>query len=346
MEDTLKGILNNAAEEVRAVESRAQFEAYKARYVGPGGALTAVMKGMGKLAPEEKPVMGKRINEVKRELEKIFEETLRAIDKREMLARLGPPIDVSLPSPDSGPGSLHPLTRVREEICRIFRQIGFTVAEGPEVETEYFCFDALNTPADHPARDLQDTYYFPDKARFGNIAKKSDERYLLRTHTSSVQIRTMLKQDPPVRIISPGRCFRRDTADATHSANFHQVEGLYVDRNVSVKDLKALLDYFMRALLGPDAKTRFRPHFFPYTEPSFEVDFSAAHLAKVGSKWIEIAGCGMVHPSVFESVGYDPDTYSGFAFGMGIERIAMILYGVDDIRYFYQNDQRFLKQFA
>jgi phenylalanyl-tRNA synthetase alpha chain len=346
MEDTLQTILETATDEVKAVESRAQFEAFKARFVGPSGALTAVMKGMGKLPPEQKPVVGKRINEVKRSLEALFEETLEAIGQREILSRLGPPVDVSLPSPDTGPGSRHPLNLVREEIQRIFRQIGFTVAEGPEVETEYFCFDALNTPADHPARDLQDTYYFPDRAHFGNVSKNGKERYLLRTHTSSVQIRTMLKQDPPVRIISPGRCFRRDTADATHSANFHQVEGLYVDKDVSVKDLKALLDYFMKALLGADAKTRFRPHFFPYTEPSFEVDFSAAHLAKVGSKWIEIAGCGMVHPAVFESVGYDPEKYSGFAFGMGIERIAMILYGVDDIRYFYQNDRRFLEQFA
>jgi phenylalanyl-tRNA synthetase alpha chain len=346
MEETLQEILENAASEVKAVESRAAFEAFKARFVGPSGALTVAMKGIGKLPADQKPLIGRRINEVKRELEQLFESTLAAISEREILAKLGPPVDVTLPSPDPGRGSLHPLTQVRDEVCRIFRQVGFTVAEGPEVETEYFCFDALNTPADHPARDLQDTYYFSEDARFGNISKKGNERYLLRTHTSSVQIRTMLRQPPPVRIVSPGRCFRRDTADATHSANFHQIEGLYVDKNVSVKDLKALLDYFMKALLGADAKTRFRPHFFPYTEPSFEVDFSAAHLAKVGSKWIEIAGCGMVHPSVFEAVGYDPEVYSGFAFGMGIERIAMILYGVDDIRYFYQNDHRFLRQFS
>jgi phenylalanyl-tRNA synthetase alpha chain len=346
MEETLQQILEKAGEEVAAVRTRAEFESFKARFVGPSGALTSAMKGMGALPAEQRPVMGRRINEVKRALEGLFESTLATISEREMLARLGPPVDITLPSPDAGPGSVHPLTQVRDEICRIFRQIGFTVAEGPEVETEYYCFDALNTPDDHPARDLQDTYYFPGESRFANVSKKGDERYLLRTHTSSVQIRTMLKQQPPVRIISPGRCFRRDTADATHSANFHQVEGLYVDKDVSVKDLKALLDHFMKALLGNDAKTRFRPHFFPYTEPSFEVDFSAAHLAKVGSKWIEIAGCGMVHPSVFESVGYDPEVYSGFAFGMGVERIAMILHGVDDIRYFYQNDHRFLKQFS
>lgn len=346
MEETLQSILEKAAGEVEAVETQAEFEAFKARYVGPSGALTAAMKGIGQLPPDQRPIIGRQVNVVKKGLEEIFEKTLSAISEREMLARLGPPVDVTLPSPDGGHGIPHPLMQVRDEVCRIFRQVGFTVAEGPEVESEYYCFDALNTPADHPARDLQDTYYFPNSARFGNISKKGDERYLLRTHTSSVQIRTMLNQEPPVRIVSPGRCFRRDTADATHSANFHQIEGLYVDKNVTVRDLKALLDHFIKALLGSDARTRFRPHFFPYTEPSFEVDFAAEHLAKVGSDWIEIAGCGMVHPSIFEMVGYDPEVYSGFAFGMGIERIAMILYGVDDIRYFYQNDHRFLKQFS
>ena len=220
------------------------------------------------------------------------------------------------------------------------------MAEGTEVETEYYCFDALNTPDNHPARDLQDTFYLKDDIAFGNVSKKTDERYLLRTHTSSVQIRTMLETEPPVRIISPGRCFRRDTVDATHSANFHQVEGLYVDKHVTVRDLKATLDYFFEQLLGKGTTTRFRPHFFPYTEPSFEVDFSSSHLAKLGSDWVEIAGCGMVEPEVFAAVDYDPELYSGFAFGMGIERIAMIVYGIDDIRYFYQNDHRFLKQFV
>ncbi len=347
MDETLQALIDKAAKQVDGVKTRAEFEAFKARFVGPAGELTAAMKRIATLPKEEKPAFGKRINEAKQALESLFDDCLRAISRDELAARIGPPVDVTLPAPgDPHPGSLHPLTQVRDEICRIFRQIGFSVAEGPEVETEYFCFDALNTPADHPARDLQDTYYFPESAKFGNISKNGTERNLLRTHTSSVQIRTMLKEEPPVRIISPGRCFRRDTADATHSANFHQVEGLCVDKNVSVKDLKALLDYFIKSLLGADARTRFRPHFFPYTEPSFEVDFASSHLAKVGSKWIEIAGCGMVHPSVFESVGYDPETYSGYAFGMGIERIAMILHGVDDIRYFYQNDHRFLKQFA
>ncbi len=346
MEDKLQSILEGARQGAKDVATRAELEAFKARLVGPKGELTQVVKGMGSVPKEDKPRVGRSLNEVKKGVEALFDDLLRTIEEKETAARLGPPLDPSLPSPDGSRGSLHPLARVREEICAIFRKVGFSVVEGPEVETEYYCFDALNTPSDHPARDLQDTYYLPEDARFGNISKKEDERYLLRTHTSSVQIRHMLKTPPPVRVVSPGRCFRRDTADATHSANFHQIEGLYVDEDVSVKALKALLDYFIRSLLGKDARTRFRPHFFPYTGPSFEVDFSSSHLRKLGSEWIEIAGCGIVHPSVFDAVGYDRQKYSGFAFGMGIERIAMILYGVDDIRYFYQNDLRFLQQFA
>lgn len=345
MEEEYQKILQKAKASIQTVETRPDFEAFKASIVGPNGELTKAMKGMAKVPKEDKPRVGKALNLVKRELEQLFQKQLKAIEDREMAARIGPPVDPSLPVPGEAKGGQHPLTKVREEIIHIFRRVGFSVAEGPEVETEYYCFDALNTPSDHPARDLQDTYYFPPQTRFANISQKEKERYLLRTHTSSVQIRTMLETKPPIRIVSPGRCFRRDTADATHSANFHQIEGLYVDRKVSVRDLKALLDYFIKSLLGPSAKTRFRPHFFPYTEPSFEVDFSASHLGKVGSQWIEIAGCGLVHPSVFESVGYDSKEWSGFAFGMGIERIAMILHGVDDIRYFYQNDQRFLQQF-
>ncbi len=346
MEDELKNIVASAQAKVAAASTRAAFEAVKAEITGPNGALTRVMKNMGAIAKEDRPAFGKLVNQAKLEIQAFYDAALAALDQAELAAKIGPAIDVSLPSTIYGPGSLHPLTKVREEVCRIFKQIGFTVVEGTEVETEYYCFDALNTPADHPARDLQDTFYLSETAQFGNVSKKEDERYLLRTHTSSVQIRTMLKEKPPLRVISPGRCFRRDTVDATHSANFHQIEGLYIDENVSVRDLKAVLDYFFEQLLGKGTKTRFRPHFFPYTEPSFEVDFSASHLAKLGSDWVEIAGCGMVEPAVFDSVGYDAEKYSGFAFGMGIERIAMILYGIDDIRYFYQNDARFLGQFA
>ena len=346
MEKKLDEIVAFAGQQADRVTTRAQLESLKAEVSGPNGRLTGVMKGMKDVPKEDRPAFGKRINEAKQAVQVIFDSILETVEASEIAAELGPAVDPSLSSPDFGPGSLHPLTQIREEICRIFKQIGFTVAEGTEVETEYFCFDALNTPDNHPARDLQDTFYLQDEVTFANVSKKTDERYLLRTHTSSVQIRTMLETEPPVRIISPGRCFRRDTVDATHSANFHQVEGLYVDKHVTVRDLKATLDYFFEQLLGKGTKTRFRPHFFPYTEPSFEVDFSSSHLAKLGSDWVEIAGCGMVEPEVFAAVDYDPEVYSGFAFGMGIERIAMIVYGIDDIRYFYQNDHRFLRQFA
>lgn len=347
MQETLNTLLAKAAAELPALKSRAEFEAAKARYVGPNGEFTALMKQMGAVPKEQRPAMGKLVNEAKGRLQVQLDAALARIGDAEIAAQLGPAIDPTLPSPDAGPGTYHPLTLVREEMCRILRKAGFTVVEGPEVETEYYCFDALNTPADHPARDVQDTFYFPEPARFGNVAKKTpEEKYLLRTHTSSVQIRTMLKGNPPIRIVSPGRVYRRDTSDATHSANFHQIECLYVDRNVTVRDLKALLDYIFASLLGPDTKTRFRPHYFGYTEPSFEVDLSAQHLPKVNKEWIEIGGCGMVDPAVFEGVGYDPEVWSGYAFGMGLERLAMLMYGIDDIRYFYQNDLRFLKQFA
>lgn len=347
MQDTLTALVAKAKSELATLAARPEFEAAKARYVGPNGELTGLMKQMGSVPKDERPAMGKLINEAKARIQEQLDTALRRIEGSELQSKLGPSIDATLPSPDAQPGSRHPLTLVRDEICSILRKVGFTVAEGTEVETEYYCFDALNTPADHPARDAQDTFYLPDSVRFGNISKKvPGEKYLLRTHTSSVQIRTMLKGEPPIRIISPGRCFRRDTVDATHSANFHQVEALYVDKGVTVSDLKALIDYLLKSLLGSDTKVRFRPHYFGYTEPSFEVDLSAKHLPKVNKEWVELCGCGMVDPQVFENVGYDPKVWSGYAFGMGLERLAMLLYGIDDIRYFYQNDLRFLKQFA
>jgi phenylalanyl-tRNA synthetase alpha chain len=347
MHDQLTALLAKATAELAVLPSRPDFEAAKARLVGPNGELTALMKQMGSVPKDQRPALGKLINEAKTQLQSLLDDALRRIANAEIAAQIGVSIDPTLPSPDPGPGTRHPLTLVREEMCRILHKVGFAVADGPEVETEFYCFDALNTPVDHPARDAQDTFYFPETTRFGNIAPHTPgERYLLRTHTSSVQIRTMLQQPPPLRIVSPGRCFRRDTTDASHSANFHQLECLYVDRDVTVRDLKALLDYIFTSLLGPGTKTRFRPHYFGYTEPSFEVDLSAKHLPKVNKEWIEIGGCGMVDPSVFEAVGYDPEIWSGYAFGMGLERLAMTLYGIDDIRYFYQNDLRFLKQFA
>lgn len=347
MQDKLSALVAKAAAELPVLKSRPEFEAAKARFVGPNGELTGLMKQMGAVPKDQRPAVGKLINEAKTQIQAHLDAALAQIEALELQAQLGPAIDPTLPSPDAGPGTYHPLTLVREEMCRILRKVGFVVADGPEVETEYFCFDALNTPADHPARDAQDTFYFPENSRFGNVAKKTpNEKYLLRTHTSSVQIRTMLKGQPPIRIVSPGRVYRRDTTDATHSANFHQLECLYVDKNVTVRDLKALLDYIFASLLGKETKTRFRPHYFGYTEPSFEVDLSAKHLPKVKKEWIEIGGCGMVDPTVFSAVGYNPEVWSGYAFGMGLERLAMLLYGIDDIRYFYQNDLRFLKQFA
>jgi phenylalanyl-tRNA synthetase alpha chain len=346
MQEQLSSLLAKAAAEFQAVRGRPELEAAKARYVGPNGEFTALMKQLGSVPKEERPAVGRMVNEAKARLQALVDAKLRQVEDGELAARLGPPVDPTLPSPDPAPGTFHPLTLVREEVCRILRKVGFSVADGPEVETEFYCFDALNTPRDHPARDAQDTFYFPREARFANVSRhQPDERYLLRTHTSSVQVRTMMKGPPPIRIVSPGRVYRRDTTDASHSANFHQIECLYVDRNVTVRDLKALLDYLFEALLGPGTKTRFRPHYFGYTEPSFEVDLSARHLPKVGKEWIEIGGCGIVDPEVFRAVGYDPEVWTGYAFGMGIERLAMTVYGIDDIRVFYQNDMRLLRQF-
>jgi phenylalanyl-tRNA synthetase alpha chain len=346
MQEELTAIVTGVRDAAPKIETRAEFEAFKATISGPKGSLTNVMKGMGKVPKEDKPALGKLINEAKQAVTAAFDAVLERLEATELAAKLGPAIDPSLPAPDLDRGTLHPIAQVREEMVALFRRIGFSVAEATEVETEHYCFDALNIPSDHPARDMQDSYYLPDELKVSNVGKHSDEKYLLRTHTSTVQIRSMLKEKPPIRIVAPGRCFRRDTPDATHSANFHQIEGLYVDKNVTLLDLKATLDHFVKTIFGPKAKTRLRPSFFPFTEPSFEMDFFSPDLGKLSNKWLEIMGCGMVDPEVFKAVGIDPEVYTGYAFGMGIERIAMILQGVDDIRYYYQNDVRFLKQFA
>jgi phenylalanyl-tRNA synthetase alpha chain len=308
------------------------LEQAKGAWLGPHGKFTALMKQLGALPREERPAAGKRINQAKVELEAALAERRREPGTHR---RAAPgKTDFTLPGRRRPLGKLHPLTQVTEEIVRSFRKIGFAVADGPEVETEYYCFDALNTPEDHPARDVQDTFYL-----------NGTDGQLLRTHTSSVQIRAMKKQAPPVRIIVPGRVYRRDTPDATHNPTFHQIEGLYVDREVTAGDLKGTVEFVFRQLLGPETKIRFRPHYFSYTEPSFEIDFSNALTKRMGKEWLEIAGCGMVHPQVFENVGYDPEIWTGWAFGFGIERIAMIRYGINDIRLFYENDLRFLRQF-
>jgi phenylalanyl-tRNA synthetase alpha chain len=311
------------------------------------------MKQLGTLSKEEKPAAGKLINAVKIELEAAL--VLRREELELQAALPKEPTDFTLPGRRRALGRLHPLTQVTDDIVRAFRKIGFAVADGPEIEDEYHCFDALNTPADHPARDSQDTFYLASKA--GSISPtpagagegrgegSGEKPFLLRTHTSSVQIRVMEKQPPPVRIIVPGRVYRRDNADATHNPTFHQIEGLYVDKNVTVGDLKGTVEFVFRELMGSDVKIRFRPHYFSYTEPSYEIDFTNALVKKMGKDWLEIAGCGMVHPQVFETVGYDPAVWTGWAFGFGIERIAMLRYGINDIRLFYENDVRFLKQF-
>ena len=346
MENDLQAIVAQAEACLRSVVSRADWEQKKASVLGPNGTLTQAAKGMGKLSNEEKPAFGQALNQAKKEVGQLFAESLSIIEEQADLESLGEKVDPSLPATLGLNGGTHPLTNTRRKIVSIFRKIGFTVAEATEVETEWFCFDALNTPEDHPARDEQDTLFFPPDSQWSNVQRKGKEAHVLRTHTSSVQIRSLLKEPPPLRIIAPGRCFRRDTVDATHSANFHQTEGLYVDQNVTVKDLKGVLDYFLKELFGDKLETRLRPSFFPFTEPSFEVDLKGPNLGKLSDKWIEIMGCGMVDPQVFSLVDLDPEKWTGFAFGIGIERVSMILHGIDDIRHFYQNDQRFLSQFS
>ena len=321
-----------ALQELAGAADAAALDRAKGGYLGPQGKFTALMKQLGTLSKEEKPAAGKAINAAKIELETALAARREELELKAALPK--EPADFTLPGRRRALGKLHPLTQVTEDIVRCFRKIGFAVADGPESEDEYHCFDALNTPADHPARDAQDTFYLGTAAR-----------PLLRTHTSSVQIRVMQSQPPPVRIIVPGRVYRRDNADATHNPTFHQIEGLYVDKNVTAGDLKGTVEFVFKQLLGDDVKLRFRPHYFSYTEPSFEIDFSNALVKKLGKDWLEIAGCGMVHPQVFENVGYDPEVWTGWAFGFGIERIAMLRYGITDIRLFYENDARFLKQF-
>ena len=346
MQDQLDRALTEAEAAAGAVGTRAELEALKARLVGPNGSLTAVMKAMGSLSKEERPAAGKLLNAAKARAEALLAGLLAKVEDAELAAALGPEVDPTLPSPDVPAGVLHPLTRTRERILATFRKLGFVVAEGPEVETEWHCFDALNTPADHPARDMQDTLYLPASFRSADAPRKGEEALLLRTHTSSVQVRTMLGRKPPLRIVAPGRCFRRDAVDATHSANFHQVEGLWVDRSVTLADLRGVLDFFVKETFGPGAETRLRPSFFPFTEPSFEMDIRSPDLGRLSDRWLEILGCGLVDPKVLEACGLDPAEWSGLAFGLGLERIAMLQHGIDDIRHFYANDLRFLRQLA
>ncbi len=330
--DRIESVKQAALNELRAAKELPSLERAKGAFLGGEGQFTALMKELGTLAKEVRPLAGKAINAAKQELEAIVAEKRAELELRAALPK--EPTDFTLPGRRRSLGKLHPLTQVTDDIVKAFRRLGFAVADGPEIEDEYHCFDALNTPADHPARDAQDTFFL-------DVPSKP----LLRTHTSSVQIRVMKSQPPPIRIIVPGRVYRRDNADATHNPTFHQIEGLYVNKGVTVGDLKGTVEAVFQELLGKDVKLRFRPHYFSYTEPSLEIDFTNALVKKLGKDWLEIAGCGMVHPQVFENVGYDPEVWSGWAFGFGIERIAMLRYGITDIRLFYENDARFLKQF-
>jgi phenylalanyl-tRNA synthetase alpha chain len=338
--DDIEPLKQTALAELNAAPDLAALEQAKGAWIGPHGRFTALMKQLGSLAKEERPAAGKAINAAKAELEAALAARRDELELAAALPRV--PTDFTLPGRRRPLGRLHPLTQVTEDIVRAFRRLGFAVADGPEIEDEYHCFDALNTPADHPARDTQDTFYLAENPKSEIRNPKS---LLLRTHTSSVQIRVMKSQPPPVRIIVPGRVFRRDNADATHNPTFHQVEGLYVDKGVTVGDLKGTVEFVFKELMGGDVKIRFRPHYFSYTEPSYEIDFTNALVKKMGKAWLEIAGCGMVHPAVFENVGYDPEVWTGWAFGFGIERLAMLRYGINDIRLFYENDVRFLRQF-
>jgi phenylalanyl-tRNA synthetase alpha chain len=335
MDAQLATLRTEALAAISTAADETALEQLRVKYLGQNGALTALSKGMKDVPKDDKPRLGKLLNDVRTAVTAALEERKAGLlAKADAAAFAG--VDVTLPGTAPRLGTLHPITQLLDRTIAIFRRMGFALADGPDIETEWHCFDALNTPADHPARNEQDTFYLPDGR-------------LLRTHTSTVQIRTMEKTPPPIRIIAPGAAYRRDEIDATHLAQFTQMEGLYVDRGVSVGDLKGTLEFFFRELFGADAQFRFRPHFFPFTEPSYEVDIKTSAL---GGKWLEIAGCGLVDPAVFEAVNakrgdtaFDPEAWTGFAFGFGLDRLAMILTGTPDIRYFTQNDQRYLAQF-
>lgn len=334
----LEKIKTDALAAIGEVADENALEEARVGFLGKKGRLSVAGAGMRDVPPEQKKDVGQKLNEVRTAITEALEEKNAALIAARDAAAFAS-IDPTLPARPLANGGLHPLTLVLNEAVAVLRRMGFALAEGPEIETEWHCFDALNTPEDHPARNESDTFYF-------------ENGKLLRTHTSSVQIRTMEKEVPPVRIIAPGSAFRRDEIDATHLSAFNQLEGLYVDEKVSLADLKGTLEYFFREIFGSKTEVRFRPHFFPFTEPSFEVDLKL-HATGRASKWIEIAGCGIVDPAVFTEVGakrgdaaYDPEKVSGFAFGMGIDRLAMIMYGIPDLRLLIENDVRFLKQFA
>ena len=339
MKEQLIGLKERALSEIKQSSSMEELDSLRVKYSGKKGELTAILKGMGKLSAEERPEMGKIANEVREAIETAISETREEIKKIELEKRLAEEvIDVTMPGKTFKVGKRHPITQIIDEVTEIFMGIGFSVAEGPEVETVENNFDALNAPKNHPSRDMSDTFYFNDEL-------------LLRTQTSPVQVRTMRSQELPIKIISPGRCFRNDSLDATHSPMFHQIEGLVVGKDITMAQFKGTLELFVKKLFGNNTRTKFRPHNFPFTEPSAEIDVTCFKCGGEGCPmckgegWIEILGAGMVHPNVLRNCGIDPEVYSGFAFGMGVERLAMLKYEIDDIRLLVENDMRFLDQF-
>lgn len=340
MKEQIENLKNQALEEIAKSESSKELNDLRVKYLGKKGELTSILRGMGELSPEERPKMGALVNSAKQEVENEIQEKEKELAKKELQERLEKEeIDITLPSQKIRRGSKHPLNRVIEEVEDLFVSMGYDVVSGPELETDEYCFERLNLPKGHPARDMQDSFYITPE-------------YLLRTQTSAVQARTMManKEKTPIRVIVPGKTFRRED-DATHSHQFNQVEGLVVDKNISLANLKGTLEVFMKKMLGQNTELRFRPSYFPFTEPSYEVDVTCFKCGGKGCNlckqtgWIELLGSGIVHPNVLKMNGYDPEEYSGFAFGVGLDRLAMFKYGITDIRLLYQNDVRFLKQF-
>ena len=339
MKEQLSAILTDAKNQVASSQNETEIEAIRVKYLGKKGELTAILKQMGSLSPEERPKMGALVNEAKQELEELISVKKKELKSAEQQKKLAEEtIDITLPHKEIKPGKLHPLNTVLDDMINIFQSMGFDVVDGPEVETDHYNFECLNVPADHPARDMQDTFYLA-------------ENLLLRTQTSAAQIRTMENRKPPIRVICPGRVFRADEVDATHSPVFHQIEGLVVDKGVTMCDLKGVLEEFAHEIYGSDTKVKFRPSFFPFTEPSVEVDVTCSECGGKGcrvckgSGWIEILGAGMVHPNVLRSCGIDPEEYSGFAFGIGLDRLTTTRYKISDIRLLFENAKRFLDQF-
>jgi len=339
LEKILDKMFEMATKQIEKCSSLEELTEIKVKFLGRKGEVTEVLKKMGSLPVELKPIIGKKANIVRNNIEKNIKEIEKMLEEKMLLQKLeNEDIDVTIPGIKKEIGHQHPISKMIDELNQIFIGMGFMIAEGPEIETVYNNFDALNSPENHPSRSKSDTFYINDEL-------------LLRTQTSPVQIRTMKSQKPPIKIISPGRCFRFDELDATHSPMFHQIEGLVIDENITMADLKGTLDLVAKRVFGENTKTKFRPHDFPFTEPSAEVDVTCFKCGGKGCKfcsgngWIEILGCGMVHPKVLEECGIDSEKYSGFAFGMGIDRIAMLKYEIDDIRVLFENDVRFLKQF-